>query len=74
MPSPSLRRARIRYTDRARGRLKCLECGAEWADKAGKQHIQQQRRRTGWWKCPGGCNTVAEGYYFPPPGEMEGGS
>ena len=74
MPSPSLKRAKIRYVNKARGRLRCLECGAEWSDRAYRKGKQQQRRRKGWWKCPEGCNADIEGYYFPPPGEMEGGS
>ena len=74
MASVSLKKARIRYSDKSRGRLQCLECGAEWTDWAYMMTPTQPGRRSrGWWKCPMGCNTdVAED--FPPPGEIEGGS
>ncbi|UCC59856.1 MAG: hypothetical protein JSW38_01915 [Dehalococcoidia bacterium] len=73
MGSPSLKRARIRYSDRAQGKLQCQVCGAEWIDWGYRLTQIRQRRRKGWWKCPGGCNTdVIED--FPPPGEIEGGS
>ena len=74
MPSPSLKKARIRYRDKAQGKLRCLVCGAEWVDWGYMLPAQTPRRRgRGWWKCPSGCNTeVMED--FPPPGEMEGGS
>jgi len=73
MASPSLKRARIRYKDKTKGTLQCMECGTEWADW-GYSLVPQahKRRRRGWWKCPRGCNTdVVED--FPPPGEIEGG-
>ena len=73
MPSPSLKTARIKYSDRGRGRLQCLECGVEWIDWAYRAPQAGARRKKGWWKCPKGCNTnVVED--FPPPGEIEGGS
>ena len=74
MPSPSLKKARIQYTDKDRGKLRCRECGAEWVDWAYMMPEQTtRRRRRGWWKCPTGCNSdVMED--FPPPGEIEGGS
>jgi len=73
MASPSLKKARIRYSDKDRGTLKCMECGVEWIDWAHRLAPIQAKRKKGWWKCPKGCNTdVIED--FPPPGEIEGGS
>ncbi len=73
MPSPSLKRARIKYKNRDQGRLQCLLCGTEWVDWAYMLPQIQPKRKKGWWKCPRGCNSdVVED--FPPPGEVEGGS
>jgi hypothetical protein len=74
MSSPSLKRARIRYSDKKSGRVQCRECGAEWTDWVHiVTPIRPARRSKGWWKCPMGCNTEAM-EDFPPPGEIEGGS
>ena len=75
MASPSLKEARIKYSDESRGRLQCLQCGVEWTDWGSTMTNPPTpaRRPTDWWKCPRGCNAdVAED--FPPPGEIEGGS
>jgi len=73
MVLPTMEEARIKFKDREKGIIQCLECGTEWVDWGYKLAQTRQRRRGDWWKCPMGCNAdVMED--FPPPGEIEGGS
>ena len=72
MASPSLKKAQIRYKNKAKGELHCKLCGAEWVDGRNDPN-RGGRRRRGWWQCPVGCNIDLLSEPFPPPGEMEGG-